>query len=445
MRDLMMLAMMMVIVPISLTNAFAAYLVWGWTAVIAVPYYLYGFMGSLRYNLFFALITISMVLLGRIKERGQFKLSASTLLILLFVAHGGVSALLAAPSALDNWSIYTNLLKSVAYCLLMPLFVNSRLRLHAMLVAIALGLGFHGGVEGLKTLVTAGGHKVLGIPGTKMGDNNHFGVAIVMVLPVLLYLFQYSKLRIMRWGFLGLVGLTVIAVIGSSSRGAFVAMALVAGTLVMTSRRKTLALVVVLVAGAVLLAVGPDDRFARIATITQAGEDSSFMGRVQAWNVATAVALKNPIFGSGFHAAQSAAVWFSVDPRDGLLSGFLPDRRLEWALAAHSIFFEVLGDLGFVGLFFYIALIVNAFVTVRRIKRLAKRQGASMMWAYDMAQALGLSCLAFVVGGAAVSLAYLETFYVVICLIEALNQTVLQQTRSTRLSSRAGRGPVVAT
>lgn len=427
MRDLMMFGAMIFIVSISLSNAFAAYLVWGWTSVIAVPFYLYGFMGSLRYNLFFALITLALVFLGRIKEKGEFTFNPTTVLILLFVAHGGVAAALAAPSAIFSTDIYVDLLKSITYCLVMFLFVNSRLRLHAMLIAIALGIGFHGGIEGLKTVVSAGGHKVLGIPGTKMGDNNHFGVAIVMVLPILMYLYQYSKWRLVRYGFLGVMALTAVAVIGSDSRGAFVAMAVIAMVMVMTSRRKGLTLVLVALGAVLILALSPADWFDRIETISSAGEDRSFMGRVEAWNVATAVALNHPIFGTGFHAAQSQEVWNSVRASNGLLSGLISPVPSPYPLAAHSIYFEVLGDLGFIGLFLFVALIANAFAATRSVKRLAKQMGPSMLWARDMADALRLSLLGFAVGGAGVSLAYFETFYVVVVLIEVLRQYVVKQ------------------
>jgi probable O-glycosylation ligase (exosortase A-associated) len=427
MRDLMMLGAMMFIVPLALTNAFAAYLVWGWTAVIVLPYYLYGFMGSLRYNLFFALVALSLLVLGKVKEKGSFTLNRTTVLIVLFVLHGSACALLAEPGVPNNASIYTDLLKSITFCLVMFLFVNSRLRLHAMLVAIALGLGFHGLVEGAKTLATAGGHKVIGLPGSKMADNNHFGVAIVMVLPILLYLFQYSKLRIVRYGFLGVLATTALAVVGSNSRGAFLAMASFGAVLVATSRRKVLASVMVCVGVALVLTLSPERWFERMETISTAAEDQSFMGRVEAWNVSTAVALKHPIFGSGFHGGQAYPVWHSVRPSDGLLSSFAPPVLRENPRAAHSIYFEALADLGFVGLLLFLCILVNALYTAREIRRLVAKRGASMLWARDMADALGMSCFVFAVGGAGVSLAYFEMFYVVVVLIEVLKQCALRE------------------
>jgi probable O-glycosylation ligase (exosortase A-associated) len=424
MRDLMLLGAMMMIVPLALSNAFAAYLVWGWTSVITVPAYLYGFMGSLRYNLLFALITLMLVLMGRAAGKGPVQFTRGSIFIILLILHGGICAALASPAAYNSFSIYTDLVKSLVFCLMMLVFVNSRLRMHAMLVAIALGLGFHGGVEGLKTIASGGGHKIVGLAGSKMADNNQFGVAIVMVLPILLYLYQYSKQRFVRLGFLGLGALTLVAIVGSASRGAFVATAVVAFAMILTGRRKGMALLAVVVGLGLVVLLGTDAWFERMGSIGEAGSDSSFMNRVEAWNIATALALRSPLVGMGFHAAQVPDVWFSVRPADGLLSAYVPPIPAVGGLAAHSIFFEVLGDMGFIGLGIFVLIMFNAFATARAIKSMAKKKGPALLWAYDMADALRLACMAFAIGGLAVSLAYFETYYVIVMLLEMLRLIV---------------------
>lgn len=436
----MMLGAMMIIVPLALRNAFAAYLVWGWTAVIVIPYYMYGFMGDLRYNFFFALVTLGLLALGKVQDKGTFTLNRTSALIIVFVLHGSMCAVLAPEGVLNNVSIYIDLLKSITFCLVMFFLVNSRLRLHAMLVVIALGLGFHGFIEGMKTLVSGGGHKVIGLPGSKMTDNNHFGVAIVMALPILLYLFQYSKMRIVRLGFLAALGTTALAVVGSNSRGAFLAMASFGAVLVVTSRRKVLASVLVGIGVALVLAFSPARWFERIETIGSAGEDASFLGRVEAWNISTAVAMQNPVFGTGFHGGQSLPVWHGVRPSSGWFSAIAPPVQRDAPRAAHSIYFEVMADLGFVGLFLFLALLFNAFRTAWEVRRLANARGASMLWARDMADALGLSCMVYAVGGAGVSLAYFEMFYVVIVLLEVLRQCVLKELKQPAALPLAGPG-----
>ena len=132
-----------------------------------------------------------------------------------------------------------------------------------------------------------------------------------------------------------------------------------------------------LVAGAVLafLAFAPDDITSRLTTIKEAGEDSSFMGRVIAWKISSAIALENPVFGGGFHAVQVQAIWDKFKMSPGLL-GFLNLPVPEFsAKAAHSIYFEVMGDLGLVGLALFLFILLRALWNRRIIKGMTTQLG----------------------------------------------------------------------
>jgi O-antigen ligase len=148
------------------------------------------------------------------------------------------------------------------------------------------------------------------------------------------------------------------------------------------------------------------------------------MGRVVAWKVSSAIALNNPLFGGGLHALQAQSVWEAFKYSSGLL-GFIdtpePDQL---AKAAHSIYFEILGDLGFVGLFFFLAVFANAFVIRYRIKSMVKRAGENFTWALDAANALMLSLMAYLAGGAGVSLGYFEVPFMLAMVMELLKQQV---------------------
>lgn len=424
MRDLMMLGAMLVLVPLSLANAFVAYLLWGWTAVLSPVYYLYGFMQSVRFNLLFALVAIVMLILGRLKERGSFRLTRTSVLFLIFAVHASLAALFAYPNNPFNPEYYSGLMKVMVFCLLMPFFVNSRLRIHAMLIMVVLGLGFHGTVEGLKFIASGGGHRVSGIPTTMMGDNNHFAVAMVMSVPIAYYLSHYSQHRLVRFGFFCAMLLTVAAILGTYSRGGFLALAVVGLGVAFGAPKKWLAVTIVLLGAVAVVALAPESWFDRIQSIQHAGEDTSFMGRVAAWRISSAIALSNPVFGGGFHALQLQSTWNAFKFEGGLLPFIdIPHMPLV-AKAAHSIYFEIMGDLGFVGLFFFLLVLGNALFTRYEIKRLVRRAPEKLAWAGHLAALLGVSVVAYMIGGAGVSLAYFETIYVFVMLMEVLKQHV---------------------
>lgn len=436
MRDLMMLGAMFALVPMSLMNAYAAYLLWGWTGVMTPGNYLYGFMQPFRYNMLFAVITLCLIVLSRIRDKGRIRLTTTTMLLVLFGVHAICSATLGYAGNPFNWEYCVNLLKVLVFAFLMPLFMTSRLRIHAFLIALVLGLGLHGVLEGAKYLASGGGHHVVGIPMSMIGDNNHFAVALVMALPMAFYLFRYSRNAFVRLGFLGVSLLLVVAVIGTYSRGAFVCLTIVGGWFVISSNRKFYAAIVVSAAALAVVAMASNTWVDRIETIQNAGEDMSFMGRVSAWRASSAIALQHPFFGGGFHAVQVQYVW----EKYRLSSGILPfvdmpeDFIRETARAAHSIYFEVLGDLGFVGFILFVSLLVNAQINCAKIRRLCDQIGPSVTWARNLANMLSISLIAYMVGGAAVTLGYYELVYILIMLIESIRQWLsLQQENQRRL------------
>jgi probable O-glycosylation ligase (exosortase A-associated) len=419
MRDLAFALMLLAALPLALARPFNAYLLWGWTALLAPTTYFYGWMVGNRVNFACALLTLVLLALGRVPWR-DYQPNKVTWLYLLLAAHATLAFSFAYPGNLDNEKYFEFLIKGLLFCLVMPFFVRERVHFHAMFIVIALGLGVHGVLNGLKTLASGGGHNMMGPAGTMLGDRNHLSTALAVVLPVLFYLQTHTVNRLIRLGYLGAFCVVVLAILGGGSRAGFIAVSVVGLWLILTSRRKGMALI--LVGGGVLafLAFAPEDITSRLTTIKEAGEDSSFMGRVIAWKISSAIALENPVFGGGFHAVQVQAIWDRFKMSPGLL-GFLDLPIPEFsAKAAHSIYFEVMGDLGFVGLALFLFILLRALWSRLAIKRMTTQLGVAYQWARDMADMLMLAVLAYMVGGASVSLGYLEVIYMIVMLMELL-------------------------
>lgn len=424
MRDLMFFAGFLFLVPLSLSNAFIALLIWGWTAVIAIDNYLFGFMADFRLNLVFALITIGMVVLRRDTVRGTWTGNGTIVLLALFLFQGTLSAILGYSDNPLNWELYDKFVKTLLFAFLMPLVVVGRYRIHAIVVMLCLGLGFHGFIDGLKFLSSGGGHIVRGF--RKFGDNNHFAVILVMVIPLLLYISNYSSRRLSRWAALGGAFVTIAAVIGTRSRGGFVSLVAVGLWLIFTSRQRMKG-VVLFVGGLVLiLAIAPSSWMERMDTIKEADQDSSFVSRVEAWQVSSAIALSNPVVGGGFHSVQIQSVWERFRGKKGLLGFVDTGMPSQIFRAAHSIYFEVMGDMGFVGLVLFLGIMFNAIVNGNKLRRIADKDKANLQWATDLSRTLTAVIVAFLIGGLTVSLAYTEVIYVVVMLMEILRQEVIK-------------------
>ena len=98
--------------------------------------------------------------------------------------------------------------------------ITDRLRVHGLLLAICLGIGYIGVDEGAKFILSGSGHKVLG--SSSIGDNNQVALDVLMVIPLMQYLYSTAASRFMRLAYAGGgILLSVIAVIATFSRGGF--------------------------------------------------------------------------------------------------------------------------------------------------------------------------------------------------------------------------------
>jgi len=193
--------------------------------------------------------------------------------------------------------------------------------------------------------------------------------------------------------------------------------------IVKMSQRKILGIIALISIGILVIAVAPDSWTARMNSINDAQQDSSFMTRVAAWKKSTAIALENPLLGGGLDAVASPTLYSKFKDAQGLM-GFI-DTPNPYNYVAHSIYFQVMGDLGFFGFFIFLIILFNTFNTRNQIKKLVKIQGEHLRWAADLADLLTASMIAYVVGGALLSAAYFELPYIVIMLMECVKQQVL--------------------
>jgi putative inorganic carbon (HCO3(-)) transporter len=220
--------------------------------------------------------------------------------------------------------------------------------------------------------------------------------------------------------------LGAVTVIATYSRGGFVGLLVLGVLLLKGNKHKIRTIVLLAVAAAALYAIMPDDYVGRIDTIKTADADNSFMTRVVSWKINLLIALDHPFFGGGPYASLNWGVWMTYLPASTTL--FFPTMFYgNRTLVAHSIYFQALGDTGFVGFFLFFGMIGTAVLYCSRIQRIAKKN-PELAWAGDLARAMQVSFLVYCVAGAALSLNYFELVYILIAMISRLHQTVREQT-----------------
>lgn len=431
MRDLVAMAAMLFFAYLGCRNTFIAYMLWGWAGLISINAYMFGFMAGIPLVQIFALICLTRLLLVREASVGRFQVNRTTIILLLL----GLQVLLSATFAYDklprNWEACGNLMKTLLFCLVMPSIVTTRKRVYCMVIMIALGLSFHGMLDGLKFIVSGGSHNATGV---KFGDNNYYAMVLATVIPFLYYLGRYSEAKLARVGIYSILALTVLAIIATKSRGGLLCLVAIGLWIVLNGNKKIAGIFTLVAVATMIMALAPASWFERMNTMKNAGEDNSFMVRVAVWKKSTAIALENPLLGGGLFAVQAPVLYEKFKNSQGLM-GFI-DTPEAGLFAAHSIYFQVLGDLGFIGLLIYMVLLINIFITRWDIKRILSSRGQRVHWGGDLADMLAASTVSFMVGGALLSAAYLEVPYLSFMLIEVLKYAVKNEDKAPAVVAR---------
>src|SRR3546814_398526 len=156
--------------------------------------------------------------------------------------------------------------------------------------------------------------------------------------------------------------------------------------------------------GVGFLAVGaffvPQTWIDRMKTIETYQEDSSALSRLEVWRFGIKIANERPLVGGGFRVSYDDAIYLK----------YVPDARKGRGRNYHSVYFEVLGELGYVGLAIYLALLYAVWRTGSRTIALAG-QRPDLHWASDLARMSQVSLVGFSAAGAFQNLAFFAPYF----------------------------------
>ncbi|MDO8179485.1 MAG: putative O-glycosylation ligase, exosortase A system-associated [Undibacterium sp.] len=429
MRDIFLLAVLPFLIYAIFQRPFIGLGLWVWTALFNPNGWVYGVATSIRYNLLFAGLTIGVYLISKKKEKLQ--LGSIGGLIILFFVWTTLSTIFGLAKPEIAWDIWSRMAKIIALFIFILLIMKKKLHIDFFLWCLIFSVGFYAAVEGLKYIASGGGHHIEGMAGHVLGDRNELSIAMAMLLPICFYLLgEFGKKSwILKVGFIGLIILLVTAIIGTNSRGGMVALAAVGGYLFIKSKRKLLFALLFVCAGSAMVGLIPAEWFDRMDTISQANGDASFIGRVIAWKLSFILASQHPLLGGGFKALESFPVWSALSQDFSQYPFFytgtaVPNPYLP--RAAHSIYFQVLGDHGFVGLFIFLTILILSFFKAGAIAKKV-RYAHGPEWLISLATMLRLSIFTYAVGGAALSFAYFDMIYAIFAIVIVLEYKFLPE------------------
>jgi putative inorganic carbon (HCO3(-)) transporter len=406
MRDILVTLLVFASLPLIYKKPYWGAVVWIWISVMNPHAQGWGFARSFPFAAIIAAITIISVVIY--KGDKKLPMKAPVVMFLVFLFWMSLTSIFAIhpDQVYDQWN---KVVKIFVMTLVVIMVLKERQHIEAVIWSIVISIAYYGVKGGIFTIRSGGNDRVWGPAGTFIDGNNEVALAFVMVIPLMVYLLKQTQNKWGRYAFMAAIGLCALSALGSYSRGALLAIAAMAAFLWWKSKEKVKLGVALALLVPVLLVAMPAQWFQRMDTIGEYKEDASAMGRVNAWYMAKNLA-SDRLMGGGYQIYDS-----------GVFAKYAPD-PLD-VHAAHSIYFQVLGEHGFIGLFIYLMV---GFLTWRTGSWIIRktRLDPEMRWATDLATLCQVSLLGFAVGGTFLSLAYFDVPYYVMAALVAMRVLV---------------------
>jgi probable O-glycosylation ligase (exosortase A-associated) len=256
-------------------------------------------------------------------------------------------------------------------------------------------LGVYGVKGGIFTIATGGAHRVWGPPESFIEGNNELALALVMTIPLMRFVQMQVKAPLVRHALTAAMVLSAVAALGTQSRGALLAIVAMAVVFWTRTRHKFVSGIAIVLVGAALFAFMPGEWDQRMSSIADYEQDASAMGR-------------------GGYDIYLPEVFARYAP--------VPDD----VHAAHSIYFQVLGEHGFVGLGLFLLLWVMAWRVAGHLRRTGPLLPATQ-WTADLGAMTQASLAGYAVGGAFLSLAYFDLPYNLLLLVVLARQWIAEK------------------
>lgn len=437
MRDILVVMIVVAGSLVALRRPWIGIITWVWISIMNPHRYTWGFAYEAPLAMMVAVSVAVGLLINPNQRESPFK-GPPVVWLAVFMVWVTISWLMGLDVAGD-YEQWKKVMKIFLMTLIGLAVLRSKLHIFAFVWITAISMGLLAIKGGVFTILGGGENRVWGPPGSQIEDNNEFALACVMTIPLLRFLQMQLRAGWRRHAMTLWMILCATAAVGTYSRGALLALGAMGLTLWWRSKGKLLSGLVMLVAGVTLLAFMPEEWTARMASIGEYEEDSSAQGRISAWLTAWGVA-KHYFFGAGFNVARPDlfALYSPIYAKTGTTH------------AAHSIYFQVLGNHGFVGLFIFLMIWLGTWRIASWV-RTRGRDRAQTQWASELGAMIQVSLVGYLVGGAFLSLSYFDLPYNIMCMVVLTKVWMLRQGWETeRVNPRAARfvpgvlGPVPA-
>lgn len=401
MRDILLVLIVLGLLPAAVRHTYVAVNLWTWISIMSPHRLTYGFAGVFP----FAAVAAVAALISLLVTKDHLKLPRErpVIFLVLFLLWMCITTAAAYYPA-ESFDQLKKVFKIQLMTLIALAAIKERKHIDWFIWVNVISIGFYGFKAGIFTISTGGNARVWGPPGTFIEGNNEIAVALIMAIPIMNYLRMVAQNVWVRRCLVAVMLLSAVAALGTQSRGALLALVAMGFVMWLRSEQKLVSGIVVGCVGAALIAFMPSGWEARMGTITEYEQDGSAMGRINAWWLAFNIA-NSRVTGAGYEAYTGE-----------LFAAFAPN-PLDIHVA-HSIYFSVLGEHGYIGLVLFLLIWLSTLGVARRL-RSQTRSIEELKWLFNLAGMCQVSLVGYAVGGAFLSLSYFDLPYNIMVVLVA--------------------------
>lgn len=421
MRDLFLTIIVFGVLPLILKFPHLGILVWTWMSYMLPHSQTYGFAISFNFMDYVAIACMLAVLMT--KERKSLPKHPVVFLLFLYVFWFHISSLLSGDLELVQRK-YVMMMKILLFTFMTMMVMQSKSRIQYLVMVIMISLSYYGFKGGIFTIIGGGQNRVWGPPLGFFGDNNHFAMVMLMILPLTRFWYLNHPNLYVRLAFIAMGFCILFAIFGTQSRGALVGLTCM--SIFFAIKTKKIGSFIVLLPFLVMIGLVfmPDSWRERMQTMESYEEDDSAMTRLRMWGFAMDIANHNPVFGGGFDAFFNDK---QVKKHSAGVEGPLR--------AVHSLHFEVIGEQGWMGYMIFLLLAFTTYATGNAI--IAHARGRpDLKWASDMAMMLQVGMVGYASAGAFVNVATFDLYYHYIAIMVLLRLEVQKALDKEKLEEK---------
>jgi putative inorganic carbon (HCO3(-)) transporter len=243
------------------------------------------------------------------------------------------------------------------------------------------------------------------------GNAGDFGVAMCVVAPLAFYLVRAVKSRVLKVGGIVLSSVFVFSILRCGSRGAALALFLMALFFWLRTSKKLQSGLVILLFVVGFWASAPEAWKERFVSAAEYQQDVTASQRLKLWEAGLRMSADSPLLGVGINnfGTNYAARYHAPD-----------EARVAWA--PHNIFVQAVSELGVLGFLCLLMAMILVFRRNHETRKLYLQNNLESDWIAPFAHALDLSLIGYLVSGFFLTVLYYPHLYIIITLAISLNQ-----------------------